>query len=119
VTDVAQHMNRMDPSTLEQVQLVFRDIARECKRFARGQNAAFYQAKFFASLLRISSVAPTRVATRENSPNVARMEITPDAIAARLHQTGGQPPDFPLDVDLMGFDDSLTIDALLEESHDW
>jgi hypothetical protein len=57
----------MDPSTLEQVQMVFRDMARECKRFARGQNTAFYQAKFFASLLRISSVAPTRVATREKS----------------------------------------------------
>jgi hypothetical protein len=87
-------MNRMDPSTLEQVQMVFRDMARECKRFARGQNTAFYQAKFFASLLRISSVAPTRVATRENTPNPGRTEIAADDLAARLHQAGNQVPDF-------------------------
>jgi len=84
----------MDPSTLEQVQMVFRDMARECKSFARGQNTAFYQAKFFASLLRISSVAPTRVASRENSPIPGRTEITADDLTARLHQAGNQVPDF-------------------------
>lgn len=118
--------------------MVFRDMARECKSFARGQNTAFYQAKFFASLLRISSVAPTRVATRENSPNPGRTEIAPDDLAARLHQAGNQVPDFTVsicghvdldrrsilvaqaDIDLIGgFEDSLTIDALLQESHDW
>lgn len=65
-------MNGMDAGTFEEVQTVFRNIVRECNRFARDMNTPAYQAKFFASLLKIFSSAPSRTGSRSPPPLSSR-----------------------------------------------
>lgn len=137
----------MDQRSVDEVQTVFRNMIRECKRFARGHNTSFYQAKFFNSLLRIASAAPSRVISRGQSPGLNGLtggmdtSVTPDELSAKLKEavnpayqvSWGKRPCLLTglrqaylvamvtqnDIDLVGFDDPLTIDALLQESHDW
>jgi hypothetical protein len=135
----------MDSESAEDVQQVFQDLARECRRVARGQNTPFHQARFFASLMRISSVAPTRIPSRALSPKYAGVSdphqmVTPELLTDRLngtdptsHKFSVSCLDIPLnltylsafldrlqvDQDMVGFNDPQTIEGLLEDSQDW
>ncbi|KAI5454132.1 hypothetical protein NCC49_005122 [Naganishia albida] len=127
---------QLDPSVVEEIYNIFRDVVRECRRHSRGQNTTYHLAKFFASLIKISSVGPTRSASRMQTPEEGSQEPQPaavsgEALTAKLNEaaegnaTDGNPVSqdfFQNDENLFVFDDSvdpLSIDALLQESQDW
>ncbi|KAJ9092879.1 hypothetical protein QFC20_007252 [Naganishia adeliensis] len=127
---------QLDPSVVEEIYNIFRDVVRECRRHSRGQNTTYHLAKFFASLIKISSVGPTRSASRIQTPEEGSQESQPaavsgEALTAKLNEAAegnaadrdAVPQDFfQNDENLFVFDDSvdpLSIDALLQESQDW
>ncbi len=137
-TSFLQNTHKIPNTVVEEIFSVFKQLIRVCRRVSHGQDTAFYQAKFFSSLLRASSVAPSRVVSRIGSPtagsssrpfanNLAMTQsLQRDQLAATLaaDDTGGGPSgdlsqDLFGDMDLFQFDENLSIDALLQESHDW
>ena len=56
-------------------------MVRECRRHSRGQNTTYHLAKFFASLIKISSVGPTRSASRLQTPEDGVQEQQPAAVS--------------------------------------
>jgi hypothetical protein len=56
-------------------------VVRECRRHSRGQNTTYHLAKFFASLIKISSVGPTRSASRIQTPDEGLQEQQPAAVS--------------------------------------
>ncbi|GHJ84110.1 hypothetical protein NliqN6_0512 [Naganishia liquefaciens] len=125
---------QLDPSVVEEIYNIFRDVVRECRRHSRGQNTTYHLAKFFASLIKISSVGPTRSASRLQTPEDGVQEqpaaVSGEALTAKLNEAAEDTADpnavpqdlFQNDANLFVFDDSvdpLSIDALLQESQDW
>lgn len=130
-----QNASRFDPSVNAEITAIFRQLIQVCRSASLEDcDTAYYQARFFSSLLRVSSVAPTRQASRAGSPSA---EAAASAAAASGLQ--GMPSDALIsgldmnrligdsvglqhDVVADGFpdlDQELTIDGLLQESHDW
>lgn len=76
-----QLVPQLGPSVVEEIYNIFRDVVRECRRHSRGQNTTYHLAKFFASLIKISSVGPTRSASRIQTPEEGSQESQPAAVS--------------------------------------
>ncbi|KAJ9111087.1 hypothetical protein QFC19_001285 [Naganishia cerealis] len=88
---LARLIPQLDPSVVEEIYNIFRDVVRECRRHSRGQNTTYHLAKFFASLIKISSVGPTRSASRLQTPEEGSQEpqataVSGEALTAKLNE---------------------------------
>lgn len=75
---VSQNMNRFDHTVVSEITDVFRQLIQVCRSASQeDHDTAYYQARFFTSLLRVSSRAPTRQPSRAVSPNANSMNPIP------------------------------------------